>query len=146
MGFSDGVRIRIGLCLIILFGHVSNMRLLGRAVHDLADIARPDEVTQYEARFRELKQVLPPHARIGYVTDLRPQGSADDGRIRRLSVKRYVLTQYALLPAIVLPGTQHGLVVSNFYSAHGIDSEETRGLTLIRDFGDGVMLFRAPSQ
>jgi hypothetical protein len=50
------------------------------------------------------------------------------------------------LPAIVLPDIRGGLVVGNFYSSNGIDSQATRGLMLIRDFGNGVMLFRTSSE
>ena len=138
MGFNDMVRMRIGVGLIILFALVSNMRLLGRAVHDLAALTQPDEITEYEARFKQLKQVLPPHARVGYVTDARRQ----DGESRSRPFMRYLLTQYALLPVIVLRDSHQPLVVGNFYSANGIDGETTRGLTLIRDLGNGVMLFR----
>jgi hypothetical protein len=139
MGFNDMVRMRLGVCLIILFALVSNMRLLGRAVHDLTALTQPDEITEYEARFKQLKQVLPPHARVGYVTDARRQ----DGESRSRPFMRYLLTQYALLPVIVLRDSHQPLIVGNFYSANGIDAETTRGLTLIRDFGNGVMLFRA---
>ena len=139
MGFNDMVRMRIGVGLIILFALVSNMRLLGRAVHDLAALTQPDEITEYEARFKQLKQVLPPHARVGYVTDARRQ----DGESRSRPFMRYLLTQYALLPVIVLRDSHQPLIVGNFYSANGIDGETTRGLTLIRDLGNGVMLFRA---
>jgi hypothetical protein len=137
MDFNDMVRMRLGVGLIILFALVSNMRLLGRAVHDLAALTQPDEITDYEGRFRQLKQVLPPYARVGYVADARP------GEARSLPFKRYLLTQYALLPVIVLRGSHQPLVVGNFYSANGVDGETTRGLTLIRDLGNGVMLFRA---
>ena len=141
IGFNDMIRMRIGVGLIILFALISN--LLGRAVHDLAALTQTDEITEYEARFRQLKQVLPPHARVGYVTDARPQGVVQDGNSRSLPFKRYLLTQYALLPVIVLRDSHQPLVVGNFYSANGVDGETTRGLTLIRDLGNGVMLFRA---
>jgi hypothetical protein len=68
----------------------------------------------------------------------------DDGP--RLAFKRYLLTQYALLPAIVLADIQGALVVGNFEASDSRDSAATRGLTLIRDFGDGVMLFRRSAE
>jgi hypothetical protein len=136
---------RIALYLLILFAFVSNLRLLGREFHEFADTARPDEITRYEARFRELRPVLAPHARVGYLTDVTPQGAAGD-EAARLAFKRYVLTQYALLPTIVLPGIHDALAVGNLHSANGIDSGATRGLRLVRDFGDGVMLFRRSAE
>lgn len=142
---SGAVRMRVGLCLLVLFALASSVRLLGRGYRDLAEIGRTDEITRYDARFRALRQTLPPRARLGYVGDGRP-GAEDSADGPRLAFKRYLLTQYALLPAIVLPDAQGALVVGNFDASAGIDSTPTRGLLLIRDFGDGVMLFRASAE
>jgi hypothetical protein len=122
------------------------MRLVGRAFHHLPDITRSDEITQHEGRFRQLKQLLPPHTVVGYVTDLTPQGAAHDDQFQRLAFKRYLLTQYALVPAIVLPGVHGSFVVGNFYSSSGIDRQASKSLMLIRDFGDGVTLYRTSSE
>ena len=143
MGFNDMVRMRLGIGLIILFALISNMRLLGGAVHSLAALTQPDEITEYEARFRQLKEILPPYARVGYVTDAPLQGVVHHGKSRSLPFKKYLLTQYALLPVIVLRDSHQPLVVGNFYSTNSVDVETTPGLTLIRDFGNGVMLFRS---
>ncbi|MGH7517657.1 MAG: hypothetical protein ACREOC_09340 [Gemmatimonadales bacterium] len=75
-----------------------------------------------------------------------PQSAAAGDDAPRLAFKRYLLTQYALLPAMVLPGIHGQLTVGNFHSADGMDSTATRGLTLIRDFGNGVMLFRTSAE
>jgi len=136
----------IGLALIVIFALVSDIRWIRRAFHERRAITRSDEITQHESRFREIKQLLPPHTTVGYVTDPTPQGPAPDDQVPRLAFKRYLLTQYALLPAIVLPGIHGALVVGDFYSTNGVDSEATRGLTLIRDFGAGVVLFRTSSE
>jgi hypothetical protein len=142
----DLYRMQIGLYLLVLFAFGSNLRLLVREFHEFADIARPDEITRYEARFRELRQVLASTPRVGYLTDVAPQGAAGGDEAPRLAFKRYLLAQYALLPTIVLPGTHDPLAVGNFDSVNGIDSEAIRGLRLVRDFGDGVMLFRTSGE
>ena len=142
----DLYRMRIGLYLLVLFAFGSNLRLLVREFHEFADSARPDEVTRYEARFRELRQVLASTPRVGYLTDVAPQGAAGGDETPRLAFKRYLLAQYALLPTIVLPGTRDALAVGNFDSTNGIDSGAIRGLRLVRDFGGGVMLFRASAE
>lgn len=143
-GGSREVRwMRIGWWLLALFGLASSARLLARSLHDVPRIDRPDETTRYEGRFRELRTVLPPRVRVGYVADRLPAGAADDPALARLAFKRYVLTQYALLPAIVLPDTAgSGLVVGDFEAPGGRDSAAARGLTLIRDLGQGVLLLR----
>jgi len=141
----DLQRMRIGLCLLVLFALVSNLRLLVRELHEFAHTAPPDEITRNEARFRELRQVLPPLTEIGYLTDDPPLGAGGD-EAPRLAFKQYLLTQYALLPTIVLPGIHGAFAVGNFDSAGGTDSRATSGRTLVRDFGDGVMLFRTSAE
>jgi glycosyltransferase involved in cell wall biosynthesis len=138
----DLQRMRIGLCVLALFAAGSSLRLAARKAHELRHVRGPDEITRYEARFHELRRAVPPYARSRYVTDATPPWPADDDEGPRLAFKRYLLTQYALLPAIVLPGSHGGLAVGNFESPNGADSGATSHRTLVRDFGDGVMLFR----
>lgn len=145
MGLSPAVRMQIGLCLIVAFALLSDVRMVARAVRAVAGMASPDEITRHEARFRQLKQVLPPTS-VGYVTDRMAEHPVDADQRNRLAFKRYVITQYTLLPAIVFPDVHGPLVVGDFYSANGVDSEATLGLRLIRDFGDGVMLFRTSAE
>lgn len=131
-------RVRIGLILLVLFSVVSSLRLLARQLREFRQAAGPDEITSYEARFHPLENLAPPGAPVGYVTGPEPPG-AEGGR---LAFKRYVLTQYALLPAIVLPSARSALVVGNFDSTAQADSTALRGLEPVRDLGNGVILFR----
>jgi hypothetical protein len=140
------VRMRIGLGLLLLFALGSSVRLLARAFDSFRDLRRPDEITRYEGRFQELRSALPRQARVGYVSGPVSQGPADGDDGPRLAFKRYLLTQYALVPVLVLPDVRGPLVVGNFGASAGIDSVAARGLTLIRDFGDGVMLFRTEAE
>lgn len=136
-------RMRIAWWLLALFGLGSSARLLTRSFHDVRAIGRPDEITRYEDRFRELRTALPSRVRVGYVADRLPARAAADPELARQAFKRYVLTQYALLPAIVLADTAGaGLVVGDFEAPDGRDSAAARGLTLIRDLGEGVLLLR----
>jgi hypothetical protein len=141
----DVRRMRTGLVVLVLFALAANLRLLVRELRDLAAIAPPDEITRYEDRFRELRRSLPLQGRVGYVTDAAPAAVAGADPAR-LAFKRYVLTQYALLPTLVLPDMPGALTVGNFDTAGGIDSEVTRGRTLVRDVGNGVMLFRTTAE
>lgn len=142
----DLQRLRIGMFLLALFAVGSSLRLLVREFRGLAHTARPDEITRYEARFSELRRILPPHAhQVGYFSDIISPGAVAGDETSRLAFKRYLLTQYSLVPVLVLPGAHGSLAVGNFDSADGIDGA-TRGLTLIRDFGNGVMLFRTAAE
>jgi GT2 family glycosyltransferase len=137
------VAMRIGMAMLVLFAGASSARLLARALREPVR-ERPDEITRYEGRFLELREALPIGARVGYVTA--PVDSASDGGDDpgRLAFRRYLLAQYALLPATVLADADAELVVGNFESGHSVDSAATAGLRLVRDFGGGVMLFRNP--
>jgi hypothetical protein len=134
---SGSLRVRVALGLLIVYASVANVRLLGSALRDLTDIGRLDEISRYEVRFQELRHALPSRARVGYVAD---PAAEDNGS--RLAFKRYLLTQYALLPTIVLRDVRGALVVGNFDAPDGVGGATAQGLTLIRDFGDGVALFR----
>jgi GT2 family glycosyltransferase len=135
----------MALACLVLFALGSSLRLLGRAVQTIHDLPSRDAITSYEDRFRELRPALPPVGRVGYVTDaeIKPAEGLD---APRLAFKRYLLTQYALVPTIVLPDTQAGLVVGNFEAARIPNTKATAGLSLVRDYGNGVMLFRSQAQ
>jgi len=89
-----------------------------------------DEITNFEKRLAELKNVLPPCGFVGYVSD------------EKLTAKGFSLTQYALFPIIVERTKAHNLIVGNFQDP-SIDSEffEDRNLKLLDDFGNGILLF-----
>jgi GT2 family glycosyltransferase len=135
-----GMQVAAGL--LVLFSVTASGRLLIRAFRDLPAIGRPDEITLYESRFHGLRQVLLPHGQVGYVADSAAAIAEDSEHPGRADFKRYLLTQYALLPTLVRPDTRQPLVVGNFASVGQLDSGAARGLTQIRNFGNGVVLFR----
>lgn len=91
-----------------------------------------DSQTLYGRRFKELKKALPSHGVVGYITD----------EIDEIPWN-YYQTQYALSPVIVDKTPGQELVVGNFRDSAAI-SEVTANsdLILLKDFGDGVVLFR----
>jgi len=83
-----------------------------------------------DRRFAALKAALPQHGTVGYVGETgAPVNVLSD----------YYLTQYALAPLIVDDSTNHPLVVGNF--PHSPRSQPPDNLNLIKDFGNGVLLF-----
>lgn len=56
------------------------------------------------------------------------------------ALEDYYLAQYALAPVVVDHSSEHGLVVGNFPGAKAFPP--TENLQLVRDFGNGVLLFR----
>lgn len=132
-------RVKIGLLLIALFASVSQLQALRSARAAYRSLSRPDEVTLYEARLRELKQALPAHGVVGYVSDSTGDAERPDSDQARRSFKRYLLTQYALVPVVVVRSVNAELVVGDFEASGGFLPP---GFTAVRDFGEGVVLFK----
>jgi hypothetical protein len=56
-------------------------------------------------------------------------------------VPDYYLAQYALVPLVVEHSQDHPLIVGNFPSSRRASPPATiKGLVLVRDFGNGVLL------
>ena len=128
---------KTGVVLLILFALLSNLHWLLQAAFD-PDFPRSDRISQYERRFEGLKKILPPHGVVGYLTHRQAQDMRFDA-----GTAEFYLTQYALAPLIVIYSSEREFVIGNF-GASRVDPEifKDRDLTLIRDFGNGVMLFR----
>lgn len=89
------------------------------------------------ARYEELKAAVPRDAVMGYVSDLPPED--------RRSTVLFLGAQYALAPRIVVDDDRREWVLGNFaapadFAAVGA----ARRLRMIRDFGNGVVLYRRP--
>lgn len=89
-----------------------------------------------DQRFAALRSSLPERGVIGYVGE---PGAAALGD--------YYLAQYALAPLVIDHSTNHALVMGNFPSYVGAAPAVSplrvaaQNLQLMKDFGDGVLLF-----
>ena len=102
----------------------------GRVIIDAPSPTRlhADDIAQRsEQRFAALKPALPQHGVVGYIGD--STTPAD-----------YYLAQYALAPLIVDHSPNHPLVIGNFLLSSA-PSVPSANLHLVRDFGNGVLLF-----
>jgi hypothetical protein len=99
-----------------------------------------DPITRYERRFSGLKRVLPQRGVVGYSSGLPPQefGSED--------FKRFLLTEYALAPLVIVNDTGPQLVIGNFDPKRIRSAPALPGLEMVRDFGDGLRLLRKASR
>ena len=101
-----------------------------------------DQMTLYEARYDEVRKHLPSHGIIGYVSD--PKEMNED----RLA---WAFTQYSLSPLLVIDRSvnpkalDYPIVIGNFHRAIPGD-DRMRGLSFVRDFGNGVYLLRNVSK
>jgi hypothetical protein len=123
-------RAKTGVGLVLLMAVLALGTILGyRSVAQSQATVVVDE-----RRFAALRSLLPPRGIVGYLSDT--SGSKE-------SVRRYYLTQYSLAPVVVAPDSNREQVVANFSSSSAIAAlADTRGLTVEKDFGNGVALLR----
>jgi hypothetical protein len=133
----------IGIALIAAFGTVSGMREMRSALVTYRHLERPDEITRYEARFRDVRAAVPRHGTVGYVSDAPPAALSDQTSVEaRQSFKRYLLTQYALVPLVVLRGPDADLVIGDFATSGAAAITAPPGFVVVREFGNGVAVLR----
>ena len=95
----------------------------------------PYQVAAQQVRFAGIRDAVPVDAVLGYLTDLEPGGSAAATALSG--------AQYALAPRLIRSDTDAILILGNF--AHPADFAaigRQQGLSLQRDLGSGVVLFR----
>ena len=132
------IREMIGVSLIILFTFGSLLftiryqrpvNLVRKAIENSQ--LSIDSITRYERRLSCIKVDLAPEAVVGFIS------SVDSDQY----TEYYLLTQYALSPVIVDMTTDHPTVIGYFPEAGYEDTLQDSGLILIKDCGNGVMLF-----
>jgi hypothetical protein len=143
-GARGGVRARIALLLVLLYAGGSTARWLHRAA---AWPARPgqDEITANDRRFAALRPLLPERGVVGYLGHPEVTGPTpgDSTAAALLHFRRYLLAQYALAPLLLVENTSPELVVGNFDP--GPPPPPPEGFRLMRDLGDGLVLFHRSS-
>lgn len=128
--------------MLVFFALLSNFQSFRRTkAFDIKPLGK-DRITLYEKRFEGLRKMLPANSVVGYISNKQAKDIRFDP-----SAGRYYLTQYALSPVIVAYSVEHQLVVGNFRGTFP-DPESFKGkiLILLKDFGNGVMLFRNESK
>lgn len=137
-------RIRVALLLVVLYAGASAVRWLDQATQWPAE-ARQDEISENDRRFEGMRAELPTTGRVGYLGD--PIVGGDTARERNDTAlrffRRYLLAQYTLAPVLLVEGTEPELLVGNFDP--GAIRPAPPGFRLVRDFGDGLVLYRRSS-
>jgi len=132
MKLKRSTRINIVVALFLLFVFLMHVRIVGKVIKYWPNLGR--DVESYDRRFDELKKELPPHGIVGYVSD----NVVRDG---------IHATQYALTPLIVAGDTERALVVGNFHGPAGqTELVKDPNLVLIKDFGNGVRLYKREAE
>lgn len=134
---SRGKLLLYALLTVALLTHIP---LLQRAVRLAPGMFGRDKTTQYEQRFTAIRNSVPPHSIVGYLTDLPTDSLSTDA----VAVEHFYLAQYALAPAVLTLGDDANLIVGNFTTPEL--PGRYKQLTLVKDFGDGLFLLRGERQ
>lgn len=95
------------------------------------------EMAWRDQRFEPLRNALPKRGTVGYLSD------AANGMDHEM---RIMLAEFSLAPLILVSGGDQELVVGDFTDPAAIAKGIELNLTVIRDFGEGVVLFARPRQ
>ncbi len=93
-------------------------------------------MTLFEKRIEGIRQDLPPVGIVGYVTD----STAD---LMNNPDKEFMWTRYYLAPLMVSGNPDQTLLIGNFHEAN---APRPPGFILMRDYGNGILLFRRASR
>ncbi len=118
--------------LLSLFGVLSYYEFLV-AYRPMAD---PNQIAALQERFRDIGSAAPPDGIMSYISDvpLEPGGLALRGA-----------AQYAIAPRMIdpSPSANREWVLGNFFQSYDAERiARERGLRVVRDFGNGVVVFR----
>lgn len=98
--------------------------------------ADANQMVRLEDRFSEVLAVVPPGAHVGYLSDV----PADKG-----GFSLHGAAQYALAPRVLdtTAAKPREWVLGDFYQSYdAARTAQERGLQVIRDLGNGVVIFR----
>lgn len=148
-GASSASSIGMGmLVLLLLFAvlqaslsSVGSVKRLKRAITQAGD----DDISAYDRRYRELREALPPGTKVGYVSDLSLINFDPNEAVALLN---FQLARYVLAPVVVSRAPDCcELVVGNFIHSDEIHADFGElALTVVEDFGDGVVLYQREAQ
>jgi hypothetical protein len=129
------LRVATGVLLLLGFA-VNGLVRIVYEVCDPCDLSVDHRlIADYdEERFEGLKPLLPPDAVVGYLDDA--------GARQETHVDRCYLLQYTLAPRLLVRGTGPMWTIENFTDAGQPLQHPESKLLLVKDFGNGVRLYR----
>jgi hypothetical protein len=134
-----------GVALLVLLTGYAVLNLLWQGIRSYPDLPDRDPVTIHEGRIAQLRPFLPASGTVGYVTTVENDRIfAKEKAFQNVEyLAQYALTQYTLAPLIVRNSPDLALVVGNFLDGPPAPGFlERHGLVSLRDFGDGLVLYR----
>lgn len=143
MNLDYSIRVKIVATLIALSALISSSLLMMNKDSDAEYGNTDDKISSYEHRFAGLKNAFHPLTVVGYISDLQPDKEIEKYYIAG-HYSEHNITEYVLSPMILESGTNHPFVIGNFHKPVNISRVSLENhLILVRDLGNGVMLFRS---
>jgi hypothetical protein len=126
-------RVRAGAALLILIAVFSCLNALR-----LDRWAEHSDEQKYEDRAQALRRDLPSHGRVGYIGDELPSDVNQN-----LHFHPFFHMQYAVAPVLLVDSPQYPMVIGDFRQPIDYQRLGRLHLTLVKEYGNGVMLFRS---
>lgn len=128
-------RLRLAIFAIIIIAFIINAYQLAE------NIILPEKMSEsifpFEKRFIALRQVLPKRGVVGFITDVGKDECREDPETRILTA------QYSLAPIILGNSLDYPLIVGHFRNpTPDFEFYVNKGLIPLRDFGNGIFLFK----
>ena len=121
--------------LVILDVLAGNVRDVGKELKRFNNQTTVNEDALHVKRFEKLKDKLPGEGILGYFTN-RGYSADDDARF-------FYLTQYALSPLIIVRSTEPQTIIADVRDSFNSDKfSKKHNCYLLKNFGDGILLFR----
>ena len=140
MKFDHGARVNIAILLLVASAFISNIRYVKFAALFSPSRVGKDNITLYEKKLSEIKKDLKPYSIVGYIADRQYRNIG----LERDAAGYLYITRYALSPLIIdETSTDYPVVIGNFLNIPaGRKNASGLGLVLIKDYGNGLMLFK----
>lgn len=97
------------------------------------------DIDKFDKHVVEVLPDVPSYGTVGYWSDL--EGNT---AVEQTLLQEYYLTQYALAPRVVVRSIGQNIVITHAHSANS--RLPGANLQLVRDYGDGLKIFRKKTQ
>ena len=139
MKSGSPLRIQAGFVLVFLLVLLPGLPQVVSKPGEWMRATPQDAIVARDKRFAELRQALPKHGTVGYVTDGPLDRPLGDGRVHSV----LMIAQYCLAPVILVNSTEPEIIVGDFSSAEsGAQVISAQHLVVTRWFENGVCLLR----
>jgi hypothetical protein len=121
----------VGLSLAAALSLYGILEFYGEQSERNRTASDPYQLAAQQERFEPLNRELAPNLSLGYVSDLKPEAAVVLG------------VQYSIAPRLLVVDAPHQLTLGNFSRPQDYaEVGRARGLSLVKEFPNGVVLYR----